>query len=178
MKNDVALVIMDMQQGNFEGPYAIVDGQHLLDVAGTLIQKAREADVPIIYVLNDGPPGEIDEPGSPGWEVHSDIRPRPNDILIEKSTPDAFHETKLKQTLDEMGIRRLVIMGLQTEFCVDTTCRRGSLLGYKIQLVKDGHGTWNSDILSAQQIIDHHNTELGGMFVELVSSANIKFSVQ
>ena len=69
-------------------------------------------------------------------------------------------------------------MGLQTEFCVDTTCRRGSLLGYKIQLVKDGHGTWNSDILSAQQIIDHHNTELGGMFVELVSSANIKFSVQ
>jgi nicotinamidase-related amidase len=177
MNNNVALVIMDMQQGNFDGPYAIVDGQHLLEVAKKLIRNAREADVPIIYVLNNGPPGEIDEPGSPGWEVHSDIRPRPNDILVEKKTPDAFHETKLKQTLDEMNIRRLVIMGLQTEFCVDTTCRSGSLLGYKIQLIKDGHGTWNSDILSAQQIIDHHNNVLGGMFVELVPSANIHFDM-
>jgi nicotinamidase-related amidase len=177
MKNGVALIIMDMQQGNFDGPYAIIDGQHLLDVAKKLIQKAREVDIPIIYVLNNGPPGEIDESGSPGWEVHSDIKPSPDDILIEKSTPDAFHDTKLKQTLDEIGIRRLVIMGLQTEFCVDTTCRRGSLLGYKIQLVKDGHGTWNSDILSAQQIIDHHNNLLGGMFVELVSSTNIHFDM-
>jgi nicotinamidase-related amidase len=175
MKNDVALLIMDMQQGNFEGPYAIVDGQRLIHVARDLIQKAREADVPIVYVMNNGPPGEIDEPGSSGWEIHSGIRPRPDDIIIQKSTPDAFHETGLKDALDEMNIQRLVIMGLQTEFCVDTTCRRGALLGYTIQLVKDGHSTWDSDALSAKQIIDHHNAVLSGWFVELVSATNLDF---
>jgi nicotinamidase-related amidase len=175
MSAKTALVIMDMQQGNFDESYPIVAGDKLILVTKRMIEKARDANVPIIYVLNDGGSGAIDESGQPGWEIHPDIKPKPDDILIEKKTPDAFHETKLKETLDEKGIQRLVIVGLQTEFCVDTTCRRGSLLGYTIQLVKDGHGTWNSDLLSAEQIIAHHNTVLSGWFVELVSSADFEF---
>jgi nicotinamidase-related amidase len=175
MSGKTALVIMDMQQGNFDESYPIVAGDRLLHVTKHIIQKAREADIPIIYVLNDGGLGAIDESGEPGWEIHSDIKPEPNDILIEKKTPDAFHETDLMKTLDKKGIQRLVIVGLQTEFCVDTTCRRGSLLGYKIQLVKDGHSTWNSDDLSADQIIAHHNSVLSGWFVELVDSADYVF---
>ena len=166
---------MDMQQGNFDERFPIVASDQLLLVTKMMIQKARDADIPIIYVLNDGGPGAIDESGESGWEIHADIRPEPKDILVEKKTPDAFHETKLKEILDKMRIKKLVLVGLQTEFCVDTTCRRGSILGYKIQLVKDGHGTWNSDSLSAEQIITHHNTVLAGWFVELVSSTDFEF---
>ncbi|MHA2424213.1 MAG: cysteine hydrolase family protein [Candidatus Thorarchaeota archaeon] len=175
MSGKTALLIMDMQQGNFDESEPIVAGDRLVLVTKSMIQKARDVNVPIIYVLNDGGPDAIDESGELGWEIHSDIKPEPDDILVEKKTPDAFHGTELKEILDGKGIQRLVILGLQTEYCVDTTCRRGSLLGYKIQLVMDGHSTWNSDLLSAEQIISHHNAVLGGWFVEVVSSTTYEF---
>ncbi|MFW9918042.1 MAG: cysteine hydrolase family protein [Candidatus Thorarchaeota archaeon] len=176
MSSKIALVIMDMQQCNFDNQHPIVGGDSLLGVAKELIQKARAADIPIVYVLNDGGKGAWDESGTPGWEIHSDITPNEGDILIEKTTPDAFHQTGLEEVLNIRSIKNLVVMGLQTEFCIDTTCRRGSILGYSIVLVRDGHSTWDSDILSASQIIAHHSSILGDWFVELKYAKEIDFS--
>jgi len=176
MNSKTALVIMDMQEGNFIGDDAIYAGKDLLIIASYILQKARDAGIPVIYVLNNGGAGEPDEVGTSGWQVHPDIKPNEKDILIQKTTPDAFHKTTLKDTLERLGIENLVIMGLQTEYCIDTTCRRGSLLGFTIKLVMDGHSTWDSDILSAPKIIAHHNAVLGNLFVELVNSSNFEFS--
>jgi nicotinamidase-related amidase len=175
MKSHTALVLIDMQQGNFTGSDPIVAGNHLLNIAKELIRKARRANIPIIYILNNGGKGDPDEVGTPGWEIHSSIMPLKDDMLIQKITPDAFHKTNLKDSLNERNIENLVVMGLQTEYCIDTTCRHGSLLGYNILLVKDGHSTWDSDILSAQKIIAHHNSVLGNWFVKLEEAKYIDF---
>ncbi|MFW9851074.1 MAG: isochorismatase family protein, partial [Candidatus Thorarchaeota archaeon] len=74
MSGNSALVIMDMQQGNFDETYPIVAGDKLLLVTEHMIQKARTAGIPIIYVQNDGRPGAIAESGEPGWEIHPDIK--------------------------------------------------------------------------------------------------------
>jgi len=79
----------------------------------------------------------------------------------------------LGRELDIRGIKKLVITGLQTEYCVDTTCRRAYSLGYDVVLVKDAHSTWDSGDLSAQQIIDHHNNVLGGWFVTLKNEEDV-----
>jgi len=50
-----------------------------------------------------------------------------------------------------------VLAGIQSDLCVDTTCRRAYSLGYKVTLVKDAHSTWNTNELIAVQIINHHN---------------------
>jgi nicotinamidase-related amidase len=177
MKSHTALVLIDMQQGNFIGPNPIVAGDYLLNKAKGLIQKARRAKIPIFYILNNGGTGDPDEVGTSGWKIHSSIMPLKDDILIQKITPNAFHKTNLKDSLDKRNIENLVVMGLQTEYCIDTTCRHGSLLGYNILLVKDGHSTWDSDILSAQKIIAHHNSVLGNWFVELKEAKYIDFSM-
>lgn len=96
-------------------------------------------------------------------------------MLIQKHTPDAFHETNLHYELKSRKIKRLVIVGLQTEYCIDTTCRRAFTLGYEVTLVKDAHSTWDSSLITAQQIIDHHNHVLGGWFVTLKSEREIEF---
>ena len=174
MNDGTALVILDLQVGNFDPRYPIFEGERLISTAKILVQRARSANIPIIYILNNGPEGEVDEPYTSGWEVHPEITPFDNDVQIQKTTPDAFHKTELKVTLDSLGIKRLIIAGLQTEFCIDTTCRRGSLLGYDIVLVKDGHSTWDSEILPAQKIIEHHNRVLGDWFVELSEADEIE----
>ena len=170
-----ALLVIDMQLGNFQEPYPIHGGDRLLKRVKGLIAKARSAHIPIIYVQNNGGKGDPDEYGTPGWEIHLSIEPGPSDIVVQKGSPDAFHETDLQQGLKSKRVRKLVVAGLQTEYCVDTTCRRAYSLGYEVILVRDAHSTWNSDSLSASQIIDHHNKVLGGWFVTLKDEKDVSF---
>jgi nicotinamidase-related amidase len=88
-------------------------------------------------------------------------------VVVQKHHPDAFQDTNLRRELESKSIERLIITGIQTEYCVDTTCRRAYSLGYDVTLVKDAHSTWSTDHLTAPQIIAHHNAVLGGWFAEL-----------
>ncbi|MFX0125978.1 MAG: isochorismatase family protein, partial [Candidatus Hodarchaeota archaeon] len=98
---------------------------------------------------------------------HPIIAPHKSDLVIQKSSPDAFYGTSLKKELDSRGIKKIIIVGLQSEYCIDTTCRRAVSLDYDVILVEDAHSTWDSDLLTAKQIINHHNSVLGGWFVSL-----------
>ena len=60
------------------------------------------------------------------------------------------------------GIERVIVAGLQTEFCIDTTCRAAMAPGLRVVLVSDGHTTFDTPDLSAAQIIAHHNRTLAG----------------
>jgi len=173
--SDTALLIIDMQLGNFSEPDPIYKGDELLAKVKRLIAKARFAQTPIVYVQNNGSSGDPDEYGTPGWEFHPSIAPVEGDMVVQKQTPDAFHETNLHRKLESRGIRKLVIAGLQTEYCIDTTCRRASSLGYDITLVKDANSTWDSPHFTAQQIIEHHNRVLGEWFATLKNEREIKF---
>lgn len=61
------------------------------------------------------------------------------------------------------GINHLVIVGCKTEYCIDSACRKATTLGYDVTLVRDGHSTSDSAVLSGEQIIAHHNTCLHGL---------------
>ena len=173
--SDIALLVIDMQVGNFSEANSVYKGNELLTRIKKLITKGRSARIPIIYVQNNGGSGDPDEYGTSGWEIHPFITPIRGEIVVQKQTPDAFHETSLYRELKSKGIKRLIIAGLQTEYCVDTTCRRAFTLGYDVILVSDAHSTWNSPLLTAEQIIDHHNQVLGGWFATLKNEREIRF---
>jgi nicotinamidase-related amidase len=172
--SDVALVVIDMQLGNFTSN-PVYKADDLLARTKNLIQKARVSKVPIIYVQNNGGRGDPDEYGTAGWKIHPSIAPAEEDILIQKTTPDAFHKTNLSETLESRSIRNVVVAGLQTEYCVDTTCRRAFSLGYNVILVKDTHSTWDTPMLNAEQVINHHNSVLEGFFVTSKNEEEIVF---
>ena len=173
--SDTALLIIDMQVGNFSEPDPVYKGNELLAKVKSLIARARSAQISIIYVQNNGGSGEPDAYGTLGWEIHPSIAPIEGDVVVQKQTPDAFHETNLHSELESREIKKLVIAGLQTEYCIDTTCRRAFSLGYDVILVKDAHSTWDSSQFTAQQIIEHHNRVLGGWFATLKNESEIKF---
>jgi nicotinamidase-related amidase len=172
---NIALLVIDMQVGNFSPPDPIYEGTKLLSKAKELITRARSAKALVVYVQNNGSNGDPDAYGSPGWEIHSSIAPIEGDLVIQKHTPDAFHETHLLAELKAKRITTLVIMGLQTEYCIDTTCRRAFALGYDVVLVEDSHSTWDSSHFTAEQIITHHNHVLGGWFVTLTKERDVAF---
>lgn len=172
MKKETALLVIDVQNGMFYEDYPVYQGTKLLENLKSLISKAREAGVPVIYVQHNEDEGLVF--GSSAWEVHPAIAPLSGDTIIYKETPDSFHKTNLEEALKEKGIKNLVISGIQSEVCVDTTTRRAFSLGYDLTLVTDAHSTFDSSNLTAQQIIDHHNNTLR-WFANPKTTAEIDF---
>jgi nicotinamidase-related amidase len=171
MSDETALLVIDVQLCNFEESSPVFRGGDLLSKIGALISKARAVGMPVVYVQHCGPEGAIDQPGTPGWEIYPAIAPVEGDAVIQKRHPDAFQDTSLQRELESRGVERLIITGIQTEYCIDTTCRRGYSLNYDVVLVKDAHSTWHTDLLTAPQIISHHNAVLGGWFAKLIEAS-------
>ena len=172
-----ALLVIDVQRVFYDDDTIppVFDGEQILARISDVVQRARASGLPIVYIQHDGGRGHPLEEGSQGWQIHPAVQPERDDVIIAKTTPDSFHETGLKSELDALGVESLIVVGNQTEFCVDTTCRRACSLGYKITLIKDAHSTWNNDYLTAQQIIAHHSFVLGRRFVRLDESSGIDF---
>lgn len=170
-----ALLIIDVQNNMFAPPTPVANHESLLVNLQTLLERARAATIPIVYVQHCGEKGDVDEPGTNGWEIHPAIAPQTEDIIVQKRMPDSFYETLLRAELDALGIETLVIAGLQTEYCVDATVRRACSEQYDVILVGDAHSTWPSGGLSAQQIVDHHNRVLGDWFATLRMTAEVGF---
>jgi nicotinamidase-related amidase len=85
------------------------------------------------------------------------------DRQTRKTTPDSFLRTDLHEALQTLGVTRLVVCGMHTEFCVDTTTRKALALGYPVVLVSDAHTSAGNAAISAPQVIAHHNATLANI---------------
>lgn len=161
VNGDTAVLIIDVQVGLVEG-FNAYRGDEVLEHINLIRSNARAVDIPIIYIQHDGEKGHPLEAGSEGWRIHPEINPLEGDLVIRKRASDSFFETTLQRELEARGIKCLIITGCMTEYCVDTTARRAVSLGYDVTLVSDAHTTIDNKLLTAAQIIAHHNALLDG----------------
>lgn len=182
---DTALLLVDMQRDILlgkGGPAALAALQETVGRLAGLLERARRRGFPVIHVQHDGPLGHRLERGSPGWEFRPELAPRSSEPVVHKRSCDAFFETRLPEILEAQQIRRLVIGGCMSEYCIDTTCRRAVSLFRDVVLVSDGHTTGDGPELSFAQIVAHHNRVLDGFSagrwsVRTVPSAEIGWSI-
>ncbi len=174
MSGKATLVIIDVQSGFFDDSEFIYRGNEYLSTIRGLTPGLGELTCPI-YVQNDGDKEGFLEPGKPGWPIHPSIAPLEGEIVVHKRTPDSFHNTPLQGELDSRGIKKLIITGFQSDWCIDTTVRRAYSLDYDVTVVDDAHSTYDTKILKAPQIIAHHNSIFGGRFTKLVKATDIDF---
>jgi nicotinamidase-related amidase len=180
MSNQTALLIIDVQNAMFSYEDAqIYDGDEVMNNICLLLEKARAADTPVIFIQHSSDDSE-DEfyVGTETWQIHPRLARQETEPIIQKRTWDAFYQTDLELVLQKHGIKSLIIAGMQTEFCVDTTCRRAFSMGYESILVHDAHSTMDGHVLTASQIIKHHNNVLGGRFATLKSTVETAGFIQ
>ncbi|MFN8549732.1 MAG: isochorismatase family protein [Candidatus Eisenbacteria bacterium] len=169
-----ALVVIDCQADMFEPSMALHDAEPLLARINRLIDAARAARAPVVFVRNCGLPGDPDEPGIPGFELDARLHLERGDRVVDKQQADAFQEGELAHDLLEAGIGRVVLVGVQSEYCVDASARGGVALGFEICLVSDGHSTISGETQTAAQIIEATNRELEAL-VDLVPADSVRF---
>jgi nicotinamidase-related amidase len=175
-----ALLIIDVQQALCHGEYAAWDIGRILGNINAVSTKARAAGAPVFLIQHDEPGGPL-AADSEGWQLAQGLATAPGDIRMRKQASDSFHNTDLQAQLQRRGITQLVICGLQSDFCVDTTTRRAMALGYPVQLVADGHSTLDNGVLTAQQIAAHHNATLSnlssfGPRTKAIPAAQVEFA--
>ncbi|WP_236195974.1 cysteine hydrolase family protein [Pseudomonas glycinae] len=171
-----ALLIIDMQVGLFQGQEKPHDGERILANIQHLIAQARQRQVPILAVRHNGPQGSPIAAGSAFWQLLPELElDAANATLLEKSRPNAFHDTELARQLNAVEVDDLYIVGMKTQFCIDSTCRAAADLGFKPLLVSDAHTCMDTPALPAQAIIEHHNATLGAAFVRLINTAEVAF---
>ncbi|MGH2558499.1 MAG: cysteine hydrolase family protein [Thermomicrobiales bacterium] len=163
MSNGTALLVIDVQNAIIDGEDPAYRPAETLAVIRGLIEQARAAKTPVIYVQHEDTDYALMKAGADGWQIHPAVAPLPGERIVQKRACDSFYGTPLRSELDALGITHLVVAGMQTDYCVDTACRRALSLDYDVTLVADAHTTFDTEFLTAAQIIAHHNATLAGI---------------
>jgi nicotinamidase-related amidase len=156
-----ALLVIDVQKFLCTGQWAAFDIDRVIGNINAVCAKARAAGAPVVFIQHeDEGPLRFE---SDGWQLDERLAMRPEDVRVRKTTCDSFQKTQLQALLQSHGVDRLVVCGLQSDICVDTTVRRALGLGYPVTLVADAHSTVDNGVLTAAQIAAHHNVTLANI---------------
>ena len=154
-----ALLIIDVQQALCAGEDECFEINRVIENINHLSIRARIAGVPVVFIQHEETDGPLVH-NSAGWQLAEGLETEPEDIRVRKTTPDSFHQTHLQKLLQKEEIERLIICGLQTDYCVNATVRQALKLGYDVVLAADAHSTVDNGSLSAEEIIAEHNKDL------------------
>lgn len=176
-----ALIVIDVQQSfqhrEFwdEADLPAYRQQQLALIAGA---KAR--GVPIVYILHQNPDGDGPFSAASGHVRLMDWMPADAaNVTFIKHVHNAFTDTGLQAWLDAHGITRLIISGIRSEQCCETTSRVGSDLGYQVDYVSEATLTFamthpvTGRVYSPQQIIEKTELVLAGRFAEIHTVASV-----
>ena len=177
--NDTALLVIDIQDSFRIDParWAVRSTPRFEENVTNLLRLFRESGQPVIFVLhNDSDPGF--RPGDPEVRLMGFLDRRDDEPLITKNTRNAFTSTDLKARLDALGVRKLVICGITTEQCCETTTRvANDVFGYDVDFVSEATMSFPIGSLAAEEIIRRTEAVLRGRIARIVTVAEIEEEV-
>jgi nicotinamidase-related amidase len=151
---DTVLLVVDMQTALIQGhPY---HEEKLITNIAHLISLCREKKIEIVYVRHDGGTGDELEYNSDGWQLYKEIEPRDGEKIFEKHYNSAFKSTQLKQYLDEKKIKNIILVGMQAEYCIDTTCKVAFEYGYHVIIPEGTTSTFDNSSVTGESLYNFY----------------------
>lgn len=156
-----ALVIIDIQNDYFkEGKCELVGADNASLNAQALLNEFRTKKLPIIHIqhVNIRKGATFFVPNTLGVEIHNSVAPNSNETVIIKHYPNSFLETNLEEVLETLHVKELIICGMMSHMCVDSTVRAAFDKGYVCEVAHDACATkdltFNDKVVSANEV--HH----------------------
>jgi nicotinamidase-related amidase len=157
-----ALLVIDVQESFRQRPnWAVVDHPDIADRAGRLVAGARANGDLVVWVLHTEPgTGTVFDPAEGHVRLIDGLEPAAGEPVLHKTSHNAFTTTNLQQLLTEAGVGEVVVCGIRTEQCCETTARLASDLGYRVLFVTEA---------TATQPIPHRDAPAGQTVAELLA---------
>jgi len=182
----MALVNIDMQNCFVENsPLAAPDGPATLERINHLLSACRKAGVMVIHTAhvlrpdgsNMGVMGELIEPVRDGYinkdrstsNLHPRLDVQPDDIILDKPRYGSFHGTDLELVLRNRQIDTLIISGICTNICCETTAREANMRDFRVFFLSDGTATFPTMGVSAAEIQRVSLATLATAFAQVLS---------
>lgn len=122
-----------------------------------LIQKARQNAIEVIFIRHDEGAGSGVTKGEEAFEIYEDFQPADGEMIFDKTVYSAFKESGLLEYLKSKGEDTIIIVGLQTEYCMDSTIKAGFEHGFKMIVPAYANSTFDNEYMSAEQTYKYYN---------------------
>lgn len=174
---DTALVVIDMQAALFDPEPA--EAEEVIARINGLASRARAAGAAVVWVQHETAAGDL-VADTPGWRLHPGLVTDASDLFLRKTMSDAFLRTPLHERLADRDVRRVVVCGYSSEFCVDSSVRGAASRGYAVTLASDAHTSHDKAHATGLQIRLHENETLRNISsfhvaIDAVPAAEITF---
>lgn len=176
-----ALIVIDVQESfRQRANWADVSNPDVVGKVNQLVDLTRDAGDLVVWVLHAEPgTGGVFDPAMGHVRLIDGLKPLDDEPILTKTSHNAFTTTNLQQTLTTRGVRELVVSGIRTEQCCETTTRVGSDLGYDMTFVTDATATmpiehWRTGkVLGVEEIIERTEYALAGRFARIADVATL-----
>ncbi len=134
------LVVIDAQREYTTGLLPLAGVDAAVDNIGRLLDAARSSGRPVVHVMHQGQPGGAFDRQDGGRAIET-LMPRPDELVVAKTLPNAFAGTTLLKELKQVDASHLLIVGFMTHMCVSTTARSALDHGLANTVLADGTAT-------------------------------------
>jgi nicotinamidase-related amidase len=157
-----ALLVIDVQESFRQGPlWPVISNPGIAGDVARLVDGVRARGDLVVWVLHSEPgSGTPFDPASGHVRYMDGLQPRAGEPELTKTSHNAFTTTNLQQLLTQRGITEVVVCGIRTEQCCETTTRVASDLGYQVTFVTEA---------TATQPIAHRDAFAGQTVEELLA---------
>lgn len=122
-----------------------------------LIAAARENGVEVVYVRHDDGEGKPLSKGNAYFDICSGFAPAAGERVFDKYVNSPFRDSGLLGYLLDKGVKRLVVTGLQTDYCIDATVKCGFEHGFEMIVPEYCNSTFDNDFMTAEQTYRYYN---------------------
>lgn len=175
-----ALIIIDIQNDYFQGGNCeLVNSEEASLKAKKLLEYFRKNSLPVFHIqhINVKKGATFFLPDTKGVQIHENVKPLDNEIIIEKNFPNSFLQTDLETKLENQNIKELVICGMMSHMCVDSTTRAAFDLGFDVTVAYDACTTknleFNGKIIKHSDVHNSFMAALKAVFAKLETVEDI-----
>lgn len=175
-----ALLIIDIQNDYFPGgAMALVGSPAAGAKAGKLLRAFRQKHFPVVHIqhVSTRPGATFFLPNTRGVEIHESVAPQAGETVLQKNFPNSFRGTPLLEHLHKLQVTQLVIAGMMTQMCVDSTTRAAADLGFQCLLAHDACATkslaFGGASVPAENVQAAFLAALNGLFAKVQSTEEI-----
>lgn len=122
-----------------------------------LIAAARENAIEVIFVRHDDGVGNELTKDNEGFEIYEEFQPTDKERIFDKTVNSSFKDTGLLEYLKQKNENEIIIVGLQTDYCIDATIKAGFEHGFKMIVPANANSTFDNTYMSAEQTYRYYN---------------------
>ncbi len=171
------LILVDIQNDYFKGgKHVLINPEQAAMQTKKILTFFRGQGWPIYHVrhISKNLSADFFILDTVGADFYKETSPLDGEEIITKHRPDSFLGTRLKEKLESKGIDALVVCGMMTHMCIDTTVRTASNYGYSVTLIEDACATrdleWGGAIVPAEQVQNAYMAALDGSFANVMKA--------